>query len=73
MELAKPGLIKLHCLPNALTTLKEYLVDYADEETRRAGEKLIDEKLGDIPDCSRRRRTEDFLGRIEKGERDLYF
>ena len=31
MDLAKPGLIKLHCLPNALTTFKEYLVDYVKQ------------------------------------------
>jgi 2-iminoacetate synthase len=72
MELAKPGLIKLHCLPNALTTLKEYLVDYADPQTRRLGEGLIARQLALIPSAVRRRQTEEFLGRIERGERDLY-
>jgi len=32
MDLAKPGLIKEHCLPNAIFTFKEYLNDFADEE-----------------------------------------
>lgn len=41
MELAKPGEIKAHCDPNALTTFQEYLIDYASEETRRVGQKLI--------------------------------
>ncbi|MBU0756562.1 MAG: [FeFe] hydrogenase H-cluster radical SAM maturase HydG [Nanoarchaeota archaeon] len=73
MELAKPGLIKLHCLPNALTTLKEYLVDYADEATKKAGDDLIEKELNDIPDEKRREKTKEFLKRIEDGERDLYF
>jgi 2-iminoacetate synthase len=34
MDLAKPGLIKGHCDPNALSTFKEFLIDYASEETR---------------------------------------
>ena len=73
MDLAKPGLIKLHCLPNALTTLKEYLVDYADEETKKAGENLIEKEIMDIPNEATREQTRDFLKRIEAGERDLYF
>lgn len=73
MDLAKPGLIKLHCLPNALTTLKEYLVDYADEETKKAGEELIQKELNNIPDENRRKKTVEYLKRIEDKERDLYF
>jgi 2-iminoacetate synthase len=73
MDLAKPGLIKLHCLPNALTTLKEYLVDYADSETKKLGEELIAKELDNIPDQKRKEKTVEFLRRIEKGERDLYF
>lgn len=73
MDLAKPGLIRLHCLPNALTTLKEYLMDYADEETKKDGEELIKKELINIPDEKRREKTTEFLNRIENGERDLYF
>jgi 2-iminoacetate synthase len=73
MDLAKPGLIKLHCLPNSLTTLKEYLVDYADEETKRLGNELIERKLNEIPDRAVREKTIEYLKRIEQGERDLYF
>ncbi|MCX7879488.1 MAG: [FeFe] hydrogenase H-cluster radical SAM maturase HydG [Ignavibacteria bacterium] len=73
MDLAKPGLIKLHCHPNGLTTLKEYLVDYADEETRKVGEKLIEIELEKIPNLKVRQKTIQYLQRIEKGERDLYF
>lgn len=73
MDLAKPGLIKLNCLPNALVTLKEYLIDYADEETRMAGEELIQKELSDIPTEKRRQKTIEYLKRMENGERDLYF
>lgn len=73
MDLAKPGLIKLHCLPNALTTLREYLNDYADEETKQLGYELIQRQLQEIPRVNRRRKTIDYIGRIDQGERDLYF
>ena len=35
MDLAKPGLIKAHCSPNALSSCMEYLMDYASPETRQ--------------------------------------
>ncbi len=73
MDLAKPGLIKLNCLPNGLTTLKEYLVDYADEETKKLGNELIEKELENIPSETRKKKTKEYLGKIENGERDLYF
>ena len=73
MDLAKPGLIKLNCLPNSLTTLKEYLLDYADDDTKAIGEEMIANELGEIPSELRRQKTLDSLARIEAGERDLYF
>jgi len=72
MDLAKPGLIKAHCLPNALTTLQEYLEDHADAETREKGEKLIEGMMRYVPK-GRKRKTEEYLHKIKKGERDLYF
>ena len=72
MELAKPGLIKLYCLPNAMTSFKEYLVHYAAKETREAGEKIIAAMLADIPDQNTRAITQANLGRIEAGSQDLY-
>lgn len=73
MDLAKPGLIKMHCHPNALVTLKEYLEDYADDETKKFGEELIQNELKNIPDEDRRNKTIRYLKEIEKGKRDLYF
>ena len=45
MDLAKPGLIKHHCAPNALSSCMEYLLDYAKPETRKVGENLIAHEL----------------------------
>jgi 2-iminoacetate synthase len=73
MDLAKPGLIKDFCLPNALMTFKEYLEDYARPETRKAGLVLIEKNMNDIPSSGRRIETGERLIKIEKGERDLYF
>ncbi len=73
MDLAKPGLIKLFCLPNAIMTFKEYLVDYASEDTKKTGEIAIENNLKDIPSQERAAETRSRLARIEQGERDLYF
>ncbi len=73
MDLAKPGLIKQFCLPNAVITFKEYLEDYASPPTREAGLHAIEENLAEIPSLERRTDTEHRLVRIEQGERDLYF
>ena len=74
MEFAIPGFIRDFCTPNALTTLEEYLVDYASTETRIAGEKLIATELAKLPADARRTALEDRLRRIrDTGERDLYF
>ena len=50
MSLCKSGQIQNCCHPNALMTLKEYLMDYSSEETRRIGEALIEKEIGR---CSR--------------------
>ena len=49
MSLCKKGQILNCCHPNALMTLCEYLVDYASEETKEIGFRLIDEELKKIP------------------------
>jgi len=72
MDLAKPGLIKQFCLPNALTSFKEYLVNYASRETRGAGEELISRMLADIPDEKTREITGLNLDKIASGAQDLY-
>jgi 2-iminoacetate synthase len=73
MDLAKPGLIKQFCLPNALLTFKEYLEDYATPETRTAGLELIEKNIAEIPTADRQAETRSRLVKIEQGRRDLYF
>ena len=73
MSLCKSGKISLCCTPNALMTLKEYLMDYASEKTRAAGEAMISRSLGDIPSEKVRGICERHLKEIEDGARDFRF
>ena len=73
MSLCKSGQINNCCLPNALMTLKEYLMDYASPETREVGEKLIENQLRDIPRDRTREIVVERLEKIAAGERDFRF
>ena len=48
MSLCKSGQIQNCCHPNALMTLKEFLMDYASEDTRKKGEALIEKEIDNI-------------------------
>lgn len=72
MDIAKQGKVHQFCIPNAILTMKEYLLDYASDETRQAGEKLLEERKKDVPQ-KLRPALEERLGRIENGERDIWF
>lgn len=73
MSLCKSGQIQNCCHPNALMTLKEYLMDYASEETKAIGEKLILAELDNIPKEKVREICKDHLEKIEQGIRDFRF
>ena len=73
MSLCKSGQILNCCHPNALMTLKEYLVDYASKETREAGEALIARELPNIPKDKVRAIAESYIKEIEDGKRDFRF
>ena len=74
MEFAIPGFIQNLCTPNALSTLMEYLIDYASPETRAAGEAAVRREIEKLPEGERKRQLLDRLRRIaENDERDLYF
>ena len=73
MSLCKSGQIQNCCHPNALMTLKEYLVDYASTETRTIGETLIQQELKNIPEEQIRNIVEKNLSEIELGQRDFRF
>ncbi|MDP4117962.1 MAG: [FeFe] hydrogenase H-cluster radical SAM maturase HydG [Bacillota bacterium] len=73
MSLCKSRQIQNCCHPNALMTLKEYLMDYASAETRVIGEKLIKSELENIPKDKVRAVCRDHLEKIEQGIRDFRF
>ena len=73
MSLCKSGKITYCCTPNALMTLKEYLMDYASPATRAEGERMIAKGLNDIPEGRIREIAIERLKRIENGERDFRF
>lgn len=73
MSLCKSGKILNCCHPNALMTLKEYLVDYASPKTRAMGEELIQKELLRIPRERTREIAAERLKKIEDGERDFRF
>jgi 2-iminoacetate synthase len=70
MEFAIPGFVKRFCTPNALFTLREYLNDYASEETKKIGYELIQRELERV---NNRELVEKYLERIDSGERDVRF
>lgn len=72
MEFSVPGFIKRFCTPNAILTLKEYLVDYAPEETKIKGVEVIEKNMATLSE-KMQAEVRDRIERIEKGERDLYF
>ncbi|NLO86695.1 MAG: [FeFe] hydrogenase H-cluster radical SAM maturase HydG [Clostridiales bacterium] len=73
MTLLKNGQISNCCHPNALMTLKEYLMDYASEETREIGEKLIQAEIANIKSDKVRDICAHNLEAIGTGSRDFRF
>ena len=73
MDLAKPGLIKEYCKPNAMFTFREYLEDYASPETKAKGLELLKKLTQTFPKEELKKRVEGNLCKIGEGERDLYF
>ncbi len=73
MSLCKSGQILNCCHPNALMTLKEYLMDYASPETRALGEQLITREIERVPNEKARTIAKDNLVKIEQGVRDFRF
>ena len=73
MKLCKSGQIQNCCQPNALLTLKEYLIDYASPETKKIGEQLIQNELDNIPNEKVKSKCIELLDLIDKGDRDFKF
>ena len=73
MQLCKTGQIQNCCHPNALMTLKEFLMDYASEDTKKIGNELIMKELENIPNEKVREIATERLGLIEENVRDFRF
>lgn len=73
MDLAKPGLIKQYCFPNAIFSFREYLYDFAGEETRTKGLALIKKMLSEMPKSAQKTKIETEIYAIDEGQRDRFF
>lgn len=73
MALCKNRQIHNCCLPNALMTLKEYLMDYASDKTKAVGEKLIAAEILNVPNEKVKNILKERLDDIANGKRDFRF
>jgi 2-iminoacetate synthase len=71
MSLAKPGEIRHMCDINALVTLKEYLADFASEEVKQKGERLLKQRSESLDESSRNL-LKGMLEDVDRGVRDAY-
>ncbi len=69
MALCKSGQISNCCHPNALMTLTEYLVDYAEEGTKKLGYEVIERELKNIPKERVREIAEEHIKDIKNSNR----
>jgi 2-iminoacetate synthase len=71
MELAKSGNIGKICVPNAMTTFREYLNDFASNETIKVAEVFLKQEIEKINGATRNK-VEQMVERVDAGERDVY-
>lgn len=71
MDLAKPGEIKNHCSPNALSSFMEYLNDYASPQTFRAGTELIERTIAAMTGLAAERARK-LVDRVKTGQKDVF-
>lgn len=72
MSLAKSGNIKNVCLPNALMTLCEYMMDYGDDSFKLQADGIINKHISNIKNEKMKELTIENIGKIKNGERDLF-
>ena len=75
MELLRSGQEGQFCKLNAILTFREWLDDFATEQTKTVGEGLIKKEIEEIRQKmpSVHPQLMEYYGRLENGERDLYF
>jgi 2-iminoacetate synthase len=71
MDLAKPGEIRRHCDPNAVSSFTEYLRDYASEETGKVGETAIESMISTM-DQQEINRVREMVRKVKNGESDVF-
>ena len=75
MDLLKTGQEGKFCKLNAVITYREWLDDFASDETKKAGEAVIQKEIAEIKQSMPKTYPEliKYYERTKKGERDLYF
>lgn len=73
MSLLKSGQIVNCCQPNALMTLKEYLEDYASEDTAKKGEDIIAREIEHVTNPKVKEKALEYLQEVHNGKRDFRF
>lgn len=73
MKFAKESEIHQFCLPNAILTFKEILLDYGTEQLKAKGSILIEHSLEDMTDVKMREDVKQKLAEIEEGKRDIFY
>ena len=73
MDICKSQQIHNFCQPNAIMTLKEYLEDYASDETKKVGEALIAKEVEKLQNENIKATVKEDLVKIHNGERDFTF
>jgi 2-iminoacetate synthase len=72
MEFAKSGTINLMCSPNALATFKEYVTDYASDDTKNIAFPFIENEVEKLVGATKTK-TQNMIERVDNGERDVFF
>lgn len=73
MKICKSGKIQDCCTPNAIITLKEYLLDYASPQTKEIGDRIILQEVEKIENVNLRAALAEDLEKLDTGVRDLRF
>lgn len=71
MKVAKSKFVHNFCMPNAIFTLKEYLLDYASDKTKGKGEAVLKKHIDQFKGEPIYDTILENLKKIENGERDL--
>lgn len=71
MDLAKPGAIKAHCGPNALSSFMEYLNNYATAKTFEIGKQLVEQTIAGMQGVPADRARK-LVDRVNNGQSDVF-